>query len=112
MNYLEIIISDECVKYAEHNIFTLATSLYEQNIFLPFPDEKNPPLNTILEYAEQLLLAICSPNCVQIRKGRDRKAVLCRTRYKKMLSQRQDFPDVFPTVLDLNEPSFLTAAYQ
>ena len=54
MNYLEIIISDECVKYTEHNIFTLATSLYEQNIFLPFPDEKNPPLNTILEYAEQL----------------------------------------------------------
>ena len=30
-----------------------------------------------------LCIAICSPNCVQIWKGRDQKTVFCRVRHKK-----------------------------
>ena len=31
----------------------------------------------------QLKIAICSPNCVQIWKSRERKTVFCRVRHKK-----------------------------
>ena len=48
-------------------------------------------LLTGCEVSVILEIAICSPNCVQIWQGRDRKTVFCRVRHKKMLSQSRDF---------------------
>ena len=35
--------------------------------------------------------AICSPNCVQIWKGRDRKTVFCRVSHKKCRAKGETF---------------------
>ena len=37
------------------------------------------------------MLAICSPNCVQIWKGRDQKTVFCRVRHKKFRANGETF---------------------
>ena len=36
-------------------------------------------------------IAICSPNCLQIWKGRDRKTVFCRVRHKKCRAKGETF---------------------
>ena len=41
-------------------------------------------------------LVICSPNCVQIWKGRDRKTVFCRVRHKKCRAKGETFFYVEP----------------
>ena len=40
------------------------------------------------------LIAICSPNCVQIWKGRDRKTVFCSVRHKKCQAKGETFFNV------------------
>ena len=44
------------------------------------------PTFWIYQFYYTYLIAISSPNCVQIWKGRDRKTVFWRVRHKKMLS--------------------------
>ena len=45
----------------------------------------------VLVIHELTIIAICSPNCVQIYKGRDREMVFCRARHKKCRAKGETF---------------------
>ena len=44
-------------------------------------------------------IAVCSPNCVQIWKGRDQKTVLCRERHKNIMKCLKQVMPQDPTFL-------------
>ena len=69
-------------KKTETNSKFSAKALFQTRDKMGVSDVADTVLNTTHQNQVKIL-AICSPNCVQIWKGRDRKMVFCRVRHKK-----------------------------